>query len=78
MFTIPGYVALRKFFSKVHCLPRHRIARYTCTVCVTGVYNYNFVSGIETIVNWCRAHGVKVMFTFLDNWSPVDSISAVR
>ncbi len=36
------------------------------------------MSGIETIVNWCRAHGVKVMFTFLDNWSPVDSISAVR
>ncbi len=34
--------------------------------------------GIEQIVEWCRAHGVKVMFTFLDNWSPVDSKTAVR
>ena len=44
----------------------------------TGVYNWDFVHGIETIVNWCRAHGVKVMFTVLDNWSTVDSKSAVR
>ncbi len=43
-----------------------------------GVYNWDFVIGIETIVNWCRAHGVKIMFTFLDNWSTVDSKSAVR
>ena len=43
-----------------------------------GVYNIDFVQGIETIVNWCRAHGVKIMFTFLDNWSTVDSKSAVR
>ena len=42
------------------------------------MYNWDFVLGIETIVNWCRAHGVKIMFTFLDNWSTVDSKSAVR
>ena len=46
--------------------------------CRAGVYNWNFVFGIEQIVEWCRAHGVKVMFTFLDNWSPVDSKTAVR
>ena len=46
--------------------------------CHAGVYNWNFVFGIEQIVEWCRAHGVKVMFTFLDNWSPVDSKTAVR
>ena len=45
---------------------------------VQGSYNWNFVYGIEQIVEWCRAHGVKVMFTFLDNWSPVDSKTAVR
>lgn len=45
---------------------------------ITGTYNWDFVFGLEQIVEWCRAHGVKVMFTVLDNWSPVDSKTAVR
>ena len=43
-----------------------------------GTYNWDFVFGLEQIVEWCRAHGVKVMFTVLDNWSPVDSKTSVR
>ena len=42
------------------------------------MYNWDFVFGLEQIVEWCRAHGVKVLFTILDNWSPVDSKTAVR
>lgn len=50
-----------------------------CVKCaLIGTYNWDFVFGLEQIVEWCRAHGVKVMFTVLDNWSPVDSKTAVR
>ena len=45
--------------------------------CCAGVYDWNFIFGLEQIVEWCKAHGVKVMFTVLDNWSPVDSKTAV-
>ena len=45
---------------------------------LAGVYNWDFVFGLEQIVEWCRAHGVKVLFTILDNWSPVDSKTSVR
>ena len=45
---------------------------------LAGEYNWDFVFGLEQIVQWCKAHGVKVLFTVLDNWSPVDSKTAVR
>jgi len=30
------------------------------------------------VVGWSRAHGLRVIISFIDNWSPVDSKMAVR
>lgn len=30
------------------------------------------------MVGWSRAHGIKVIISFIDNWAPVDSKMAVR
>jgi hypothetical protein len=40
--------------------------------------NWDAVDGLDKIVGWCRAHGIKIIISFLDNWSPVDSKPAVR
>ena len=40
--------------------------------------NWEAVDGLDKIVGWCRAHGIKIIISFLDNWSPVDSKPAVR
>lgn len=43
-----------------------------------GKYNWDAVNGLDRIVGWCRAHGIKIIISFLDNWSPVDSKYGVR
>ncbi len=43
-----------------------------------GKMNWEAVDGLDKIVGWCRAHGIKIIISFLDNWSPVDSKPAVR
>ena len=51
------------------CLPGMRIP---------GKYNWDAVNGLEKIVGWCRAYGIKLIIAFIDNWSTVDSKMSVR
>lgn len=44
-----------------------------CRQRAAGKYNWDAVDGLDRIVGWCRAHGIKIIISFLDNWSPVDS-----
>jgi hypothetical protein len=48
-----------------------------CVHAVAGKMNWEAVDGLDKIVGWCRAHGIKIIISFLDNWSPVDSKPAV-
>mmetsp|Transcript_8368 Transcript_8368/g.25080 ORF Transcript_8368/g.25080 Transcript_8368/m.25080 type:complete len:630 (-) Transcript_8368:2224-4113(-) len=38
-----------------------------------GKYNWDAVTGLDKVVGWCRAHGIKVILSFVDNWSFADS-----
>ena len=56
-----------------------RLMRSSCceALWTAGVYNWDAVTGLDKIVGWCRAHGIKVIISFLDNWSMADSKSSV-
>ena len=45
---------------------------------IAGKYNWDAVNGLEKIVGWCRAYGIKLIVALLDNWSAVDSKMSVR
>lgn len=38
-----------------------------------GKYNWKLVDGLDRVIGWCRAHGIKVIISFVDNWSFADS-----
>ena len=59
-------------------LPCGTASHSTVYILSAGKMNWEAVDGLDKIVGWCRAHGIKIIISFLDNWSPVDSKPAVR
>ena len=58
-------------------LPCGTASHSTVYMLSAGKMNWEAVDGLDKIVGWCRAHGIKIIISFLDNWSPVDSKPAV-